>query len=80
MFEMSCGYELTSVYPSVDDYIAVKSDRVKEVLEFIFTEGFPHDVDEIIEHKFFREVAVKHLKPFDSDTVSTIRVLLFKLT
>ena len=70
MFEMSCGYELTSVNPSPDDYKAVKSDRVKEVLEFIFTEGFPHDVDEIIDHKFFRDVPDKHLKQFDPDNVS----------
>ena len=43
---MSGGYELTEVRPGVDDYKAVPS-AVRPVLEYIFTDGFPHSIHDV---------------------------------
>ena len=46
MFEMAAGYELTQTCPGQADYMAVDA-RVKPVLEYIFEEGFTHDITEV---------------------------------
>ena len=38
LFEMCCGYELTSVMPTDQDYKCAKKDEVKEILQFVFEE------------------------------------------
>ena len=43
---MAAGYELTQTCPGQADYMAVDM-RVKPVLEYIFEEGFPHDITEV---------------------------------
>ena len=43
---MAAGYELTQVRPGQADYMAVDT-QVKPVLEYIFEEGFPHDITEV---------------------------------
>jgi hypothetical protein len=35
---MCCGYELTSVLPSDQDYRSAKKEEVKEILHFVFEE------------------------------------------
>ena len=47
---MCCGYELTHLRPEGPEYKTVKKDEVKEILQFIFKDGFPHDVDEVCVH------------------------------
>ena len=46
IFEMAAGYELTQTCPGQADYMAVDT-RVKPVLEYIFKEGFSHDIVEV---------------------------------
>ena len=46
IFEMSAGYELTTVRPGREDYKAVPSD-VRQILEFIFADGFPHSIKDV---------------------------------
>ena len=36
MFEMCCGYELTSALPTEQDLKNAKKEEVKEILEFVF--------------------------------------------
>ena len=43
---MAAGYELTQARPGQADYMAVDL-RVKQVLEYIFEEGFPHNITEV---------------------------------
>ena len=38
LFEMCCGYELTSVMPTEQDYKCAKKDDVKDILQFVFGE------------------------------------------
>ena len=47
VFEMAAGYELTQLRPGPSDYNAVNK-KVRAALEFIFKEGFPHTVDEVM--------------------------------
>ena len=47
MFEMAAGYELTHLRPGPSDYKAVDK-KVRPVLEFIFEEGFPHSISEVL--------------------------------
>ena len=47
VFEMAAGYELTHLRPSQADYKAVDK-KVKPILEYIFEEGFPHSISEVI--------------------------------
>ena len=51
VFEMSCGYELTTLFPTDEDYQAVRArDRkLEEVLRYIFAEGFTHGITEVSE-------------------------------
>jgi hypothetical protein len=53
MFEMSCGYELTHLRPEQDEYKSVKDEEVKEVLQYIFKEGFPNTIEQVIIIKSF---------------------------
>ena len=46
MFEMAAGYELTHLRPSEADYKNVDKS-VKPILEHIFEEKFPNDVDNV---------------------------------
>ena len=46
MFEMAAGYELTHLRPTQADYMAVDK-KVRPVLEFIFEQGFPHNISEV---------------------------------
>ena len=51
VFEMCCGYELTTVVPTAQDYQAVRDvvggEEVEEVLRCIFTDGFPHGIEHV---------------------------------
>jgi hypothetical protein len=47
MFEMSCGYELTHLRPEPDEYNSVKDPDVKEVLQYIFRDGFPNTIEQV---------------------------------
>ena len=47
MFEMVAGYELTQLRPSETDYTAVVNMEVRQVLWYIFMEGFPHNINEV---------------------------------
>ena len=38
MFEMCCGYELTSALPTEQDLKNAKKEEVKDILEFVFGE------------------------------------------
>ena len=44
LFEMCCGYELTSVVPTEQDYKSAKKDEVKAILEFVFKAQQVEDV------------------------------------
>lgn len=43
---MAAGYELTQTRPLDEDYQNV-DERVREVLKYIFEEGFPHNITEV---------------------------------
>ena len=47
LFEMCCGYELTTVSPRKQEYKSVKDKLLKATLRYIFEEGFPHSVEEV---------------------------------
>ena len=47
MFEMSCGYELTQLRPGTAQYGIVSDSNVKEILEFIFTDGFTNTIEQV---------------------------------
>ena len=47
IFEMAVGYELTQKQPSEEDYMHAVDMDVRSVLEYIFEEGFPHDITEV---------------------------------
>ena len=48
---MCCGYELTTVVPTAQDYEAVRDveggEEVEEVLRYIFADGFPHGIKHV---------------------------------
>ena len=46
MFEMAAGYELTQLRPGMGEIRAVHK-AVRPVLEFIFEEGFPHNISKV---------------------------------
>ena len=46
VFEMAAGYELTHLRPGPAEYNTV-AKKVKPILEYIFEEGFPHDIDAV---------------------------------
>ena len=47
LFEMACGYELTSLVPGDQEYKSVKNEQVKLALQFVFEDGFPHSLEEV---------------------------------
>lgn len=47
IFEMSAGYELTQLKPGAGDYRAAHK-TVRPILEYIFEEGFPHNITDVI--------------------------------
>ena len=46
IFEMAAGYELTQLRPGMGE-IKTVSKAVRPVLEFIFQEGFPHNISNV---------------------------------
>ncbi len=48
---------------------------VKEVLQFIFESGFPHDINAIMEHNFFQEVDLQQ-PPHYEDVVSSLSTVM----
>lgn len=50
MFEMCCGYELTTCVPRKEDYKTVKDKQLRSTLQYIFKEGFPHNIEEVCVH------------------------------
>ena len=49
---MSCGYELTQLKPGEEEYKSVKDPDVKEILQFIFKDGFPNTIEQVHVGKF----------------------------
>ena len=49
MFEMGCGYELTQLRPGHSEYETVKDSDLKEILDFIFREGFTNTLEKVSE-------------------------------
>ena len=47
VFEMSCGYELTQLCPGPNEYKSIIDSEVKEILEFIFKDGFPNGIEQV---------------------------------
>ena len=47
MFEMSCGYELTQLRPGAAQYVTVGDSEVKQILDFIFTDGFTNTIERV---------------------------------
>ena len=50
MFEMCCGYELTTCIPTKQEYKTVKDKKLRSALQFIFEENFPHSIEEVRLH------------------------------
>ena len=48
---MSCGYELTQLSPGPEEYKSVKDTEVKEILEFIFKDGFTNGIEQVIKRE-----------------------------
>ena len=48
VFEMSCGYELARLRPGPDEYKSIEDSEVKEILEFIFNDGFTNGIEQVI--------------------------------
>ena len=46
IFEMAAGYELTQLRPGMGEIRTVHK-AMRPVLEFIFEEGFPHDISKV---------------------------------
>ena len=46
MYEMSAGYELTCLRPAMTQYKTINR-KLKPILEYIFEEGFPHNIHEV---------------------------------
>ena len=49
---MSCGYELTQLRPGEEEYKSVKDSDVKEILQFVFKDGFPNTIEQVHVGKF----------------------------
>lgn len=47
LFEMCCGYELTTVSPRKQEYKSVQDKLLKTTLQYIFEDGFPHSIEEV---------------------------------
>ena len=43
---MAAGYELTRLRPGEAEYKTVDK-KVRPILEYIFEDGFPHDISEV---------------------------------
>ncbi len=74
---MSCTVFLNSFLPScLATCRCVGARIVKEVLQFIFESGFPHDINAIMEHNFFQEVDLQQ-PPHYEDVVSSLSTVMW---
>ena len=48
MFEMSCGFELTTLCPNTITYESIRDPEIKEILQFILKDGFPNGLEQVI--------------------------------
>lgn len=55
LFEMCCGYELTTISPKKQEYKSVKDRTLKATLQYIFEDGFPHSIEEISQKESFKD-------------------------
>ena len=44
---MSCGYELTQLRPGEEEYKSIKDQDIREILQYIFKDGFPNTIEQV---------------------------------
>jgi PX domain-containing protein kinase-like protein len=73
LFEMMCGYELTTLSPSNSDMTNVKSEAQVEVLRYIFSGAFDDrpfpNIIELLNLPFFKSVKLPEMDNWDSSQI-----------